>query len=892
MADVQTVPLPVPIHIVNSATQQVRSGRRQGSVADVVDNSEVPDESIGSGPEDEESPPSSVDDDDDDVVTAAEPSTASLVFAFIPELFPFSDADLSELENAVPFPFHDVNFPLQELVDLEIDIAEFPFSEESEIDHGPVFTGIYHVWAPESIESQFPFYTMDAENLAMTDVIHSGNKASFYESASNYDFYRPFPRGETLRKLRTPKKDFIKVVPGSLRKLLDLPLELFFDILELFHPLDLLHLSRAARCFNQLLQTSRGKKVWTASYQNHPELPHIHESLSSSHWTAMLFDSNTTCDFCGARGALLDFAFNEHYCDSCQTKLLMEPYEVRGMLEDHPRQCDIILELLVPTYRSGGRRYQTLYDSEENARYRKKDVEEMLKTLTTWFITIDEGMVPEAGEVFEKWQQERIKEVQIIHSNAQRFNMWAHQVTYDIVGRVSETQRRLSERIANRLMKMGHDERDTSASASDIYFYLRVEEIMKLSSRIFEQHKAIFESKVLANKRCRLKKERKDFFKKVYQDYKKTLKPEKWAYLPPEDVVSYEDIFNDYIHQDGIEDLKELAIEEANAQLPQIIAEWIYQRRLELYELIPGVEMPQDPPEENEEGLSPEEIEKREKEREETKKQTLTVLMDQRMSLATSVFSCHSCKSGRHAALAIIGWDAACAHICGSHPSYFHTTWEFCSVGYAAAANIIRSLGLNPETATPEDLDKIDARFFCGNCPVTLHRKLRGRKAYTWRECVSHAVEKEEDHSHAIPAWLRLSDEATQFVKRQETQPPLYRKANWGCNHCPEHLEKPVMRKEAIEHVKKAHSIETPVQGTDFIDFINRFEAGGFYRRRHIFHYSIEPTCNLICKVCPEGKVPRMWTIQALVPHLFHRHGISMPSHQRDYRKIEVLASD
>jgi hypothetical protein len=97
MADVQTVPLPVPIHIVNSATQQVRSGRRQGSVADVVDNSEVPDESIGSGPEDEESPPSSVDDDDDDVVTAAEPSTASLVFAFIPELFPFSDVDLSEL---------------------------------------------------------------------------------------------------------------------------------------------------------------------------------------------------------------------------------------------------------------------------------------------------------------------------------------------------------------------------------------------------------------------------------------------------------------------------------------------------------------------------------------------------------------------------------------------------------------------------------------------------------------------------------------------------------------------------------------------------------------------------------------------------------------------------
>lgn len=68
------------------------------------------------------------------------------------------------------------------------------------------------------------------------------------------------------------------------------------------------------------------------------------------------------------------------------------------------------------------------------------------------------------------------------------------------------------------------------------------------------------------------------------------------------------------------------------------------------------------------------------------------------------------------------------------------------------------------------------------------------------------------------------------------------------------------------------HSIESPVEGTDFLHFKNNYEKGGFYRTRHIFHYSIEPSCSLICKVCPPGKVPRMWTHQSLVPHLFHKY--------------------
>jgi hypothetical protein len=69
---------------------------------------------------------------------------------------------------------------------------------------------------------------------------------------------------------------------------------------------------------------------------------------------------------------------------------------------------------------------------------------------------------------------------------------------------------------------------------------------------------------------------------------------------------------------------------------------------------------------------------------------------------------------------------------------------------------------------------------------------------------VTHAVEKEEDHTHAIHAWLVLSEEATKFVKAHETPYPSPRRENWACNQCPEHFDKGVSLKAAKAHIKEA----------------------------------------------------------------------------------------
>jgi hypothetical protein len=300
---------------------------------------------------------------------------------------------------------------------------------------------------------------------------------------------------------------------------------------------------------------------------------------------------------------------------------------------------------------------------------------------------------------------------------------------------------------------MGHDTRDVEAADSDIFYILRNHNVMKFNPRgasisgllvfipltlaiVFDLVKEEVLVRIEGHKRDRFRKERRDKTTKLLAEYKKTLKPERWQRMPPMEVLLYQEPFYDYLNG-PLEETPDLTLEVAKEKLPVAIEDWTTERRLELYQMIPGHEMPEAEPETEEEGLSDEDRATRAQARELIRKEILTVLMDQRMNLATSVFSCSTCKSCRHSAMSLIGWNATFTHMCGSMPSWYHTSFEFCSVGYAAAANIIRSVGMNPETATPAELDALDARFFCLNCPVTLHRKVRGRKAYTWRECVS-----------------------------------------------------------------------------------------------------------------------------------------------------------
>lgn len=118
------------------------------------------------------------------------------------------------------------------------------------------------------------------------------------------------------------------------------------------------------------------------------------------------------------------------------------------------------------------------------------------------------------------------------------------------------------------------------------------------------------------------------------------------------------------------------------------------------------------------------------------------------LDLAVAVYSCDYCESRHWIGCGLVGWDRLLEHLCSQYysnkPAKCRETWDrhsslsFSSIGHEVAKALVRSVGLDPETATVQDMDARDARFFCGDSLDS--RSAYGveyRKALKWRECVS-----------------------------------------------------------------------------------------------------------------------------------------------------------
>jgi hypothetical protein len=218
---------------------------------------------------------------------------------------------------------------------------------------------------------------------------------------------------------------------------------------------------------------------------------------------------------------------------------------------------------------------------------------------------------------------------------------------------------------------------------------------------------------VRTKKMKRLSWERQNIVKSYYTEYRKTLKPEQWAYVPPLHQIFRDSLFSDFLSSKA-DPMAELSRENALARFPRLVSEFMDAQVSRLVLLLP---------EETEGAIAP---------------------MDScaRVNLATSVFFCKVCFDSQLCGVALCGWTNICPHMSNSRPSYdfsklYHMNLRFDPVGRSAACSLIRCLGLDPATTTPEHLDLIDARFFCETCPISSVRGVRGRKAFKWMECVS-----------------------------------------------------------------------------------------------------------------------------------------------------------
>ena len=118
------------------------------------------------------------------------------------------------------------------------------------------------------------------------------------------------------------------------------------------------------------------------------------------------------------------------------------------------------------------------------------------------------------------------------------------------------------------------------------------------------------------------------------------------------------------------------------------------------------------------------------------------------VDLATSVFYCPGCvKRYRYITHTFLinpcylGWEQVRIHLtCDSLHAYGHQQLGFSEVGQRVAKALIRVVGLDPERATPKEMEILDQRFFCGGCLEGMDGGQggdEGQRVLTWTECVS-----------------------------------------------------------------------------------------------------------------------------------------------------------
>ncbi|KAH9884934.1 hypothetical protein C8Q73DRAFT_796049 [Cubamyces lactineus] len=118
-----------------------------------------------------------------------------------------------------------------------------------------------------------------------------------------------------VKKEKKPK--VIRMRAGRLADLMDMPLDIFLEILSHLEPIDLIRLSRSSKHFRSMLMTRRARYLWDAAFRNvDPQIPPCPPYISSPRYAAALFDHY--CFACGIeRSTNTDFTHILRLCAPC-----------------------------------------------------------------------------------------------------------------------------------------------------------------------------------------------------------------------------------------------------------------------------------------------------------------------------------------------------------------------------------------------------------------------------------------------------------------------------------------------------------------------------------------------------------------------------------------------
>ncbi|KAF9036649.1 hypothetical protein BJ165DRAFT_1532763 [Panaeolus papilionaceus] len=690
----------------------------------------------------------------------------------------------------------------------------------------------------------FPFDDLDADEFS---AVTSGLRVSSAHSQPK-QYYGPvsirnFLAGHTKRVLRTQSTLRLQ---GDV--FLRFPIELQLMILEHLHPIDLYHFCLVSKGCRRIGMSNKAIGVWRTAFDCHPNLPRGPPRVLESQWAFMLFGPGI-CGVCGKHGALTDFAFQKRLCEKCMRHSYAYANKYRDLEGKAIRSDHVVWTLIPRSHRYNGLRYTSSYPTFSNAKFLASDFDPMIRKITIMEILIEQK-VPQVEEIFEDWR--RVLSVIVARNNeaAEKANIWAMDVYRSACILCDERTRNNTTTCKKRLKNLGHAEQDINYVQYTISQILRTHFIMKLSPRAFRKVRPIFELNVVGRKITRLKMERQEHIQSIYVNYSKTLNPDEWPSLPPKEAVDTIEGFKPFLEAEFTE-RGHVTAEFAVSLFPAFIESWRKAVKEAVVNLAPG--------------------------------------QRRNLDLATSVLSCGGCKRIHRCGKAIFGWDDVFLHkntLFSVYTQYCNSL-EWSHVGETAVVALLRSIGLDENTTTIQELDQRGDRFLCGNCLPRNSRSVNGLRVYTWRECVRHSEDTHQMASpaHLDPMWFLLTPEATRFVLQHERPFPSPGEPVWRCNHCAQHYHEALVQDQVVYHVKTVHLIQDPVVGVD-VKLDNRRPGP----RRKPFFLGLNPAYELRCQHCPEIPIYKLWELEALKIHLRIKHNTPEPAEGTDWVRIRVIA--
>ncbi|KAI0355494.1 hypothetical protein OH77DRAFT_1521046 [Trametes cingulata] len=141
----------------------------------------------------------------------------------------------------------------------------------------------------------------------------------YYDSraglASRKERERRF-KGVPQEPKRPKKERVIRVRAGRLADLMDMPMDIFLEIVTKLHPLDLLRFARVSKYFRSLLMGKKSRHLWVAAFENVPGVPPCPPYISEPRYAAALFDQY--CFACGIeRSSNTDHSLSLRLCAPC-----------------------------------------------------------------------------------------------------------------------------------------------------------------------------------------------------------------------------------------------------------------------------------------------------------------------------------------------------------------------------------------------------------------------------------------------------------------------------------------------------------------------------------------------------------------------------------------------